>query len=285
VIDPQHTFVRPTDSPQYAKTLDGIKQVALDVVANLKRQILWLESCPRDADEHSQFLMMWEITIATLACELGVAALSLSDATTVRAARVLNRSLIEYGYRLHFYARFPQHAKAHGEQYANWMRAVMQPWKDFQGKLSKNEHKSYRAFANGGPTEYDYPRVHVMMKAMLQNEGLHGGALRRARNRLNVEYAVGSSIAHGSIGAIFDVLLSGKAGGVDYAEYSPHFYAGESIVRTTFALLTLLRALELRRQRDLGSSMHRRALQLAAREFDQTYSIFTYVPWSFDGAW
>jgi hypothetical protein len=283
-IDPKHDFATPeADTPEYTAMLVDVRNAGLDVIANLERQIQRLESLPSTGDEQAQFLTMWEIAIVTLACEVGNAALTLSATPDLRATRILNRSLVEYGYRLHYYARHPDHAKAHGEQFQNWMRAVMGPWKDYRGKLTKAEHKAYRDFANNGSKEYDYPKFALMMKAMLKNEGLRGGDLRRAARALEVEYSVGSALAHASVGVIADVFVRGKEGGVERAQRSSHFYSAESMVRTTFALQTCLRALEYRHERDFGSGMHRRALRLAARHFPQSYSIFTFIPWNLDG--
>jgi hypothetical protein len=120
-----------------------------------------------------------------------------------------------------------------------------------------------------------------MMKALLENMGLRGGELRRVQRKLDVEYSIGSAIAHGSQGAIADIFTRDGSGGIEHHDTSPYFYHAESLVRTAMALLLVLKGLEYRHNRDMGSSLYARDIELRAHEYPESYSIFTFIPWSF----
>jgi hypothetical protein len=118
--------------------------VTNDVIANLGRQCDVLKSLDHIDDEYEQFLLTWEISLITLSREAGAAALTVGVTSHLRAARILNRSIVEYTYRLHYYAKYPEESKRFGEQYGNFVRHVMRPWADYQGRMTKAAFKAYR---------------------------------------------------------------------------------------------------------------------------------------------
>ncbi len=251
-----------------------------EVHANVSRQLERIKELPDPGDEREQFSLTWEMTILTLALDVSGSAVLLAREDQQRAARILNRSLMEYAYRLHHFALRPEEARRFGLQYANFVRHMLRPWGQERGNLVSEEWRSFRAFVSTGSEELGYPNVQRMMASLLANHGLRGGELRRWCRRLEAEYALGSALAHGSQGAIADVFTRSQDGSEPPQHHltSPHFTVANSLMRTTIAMWLILRALECRHKREMGSGLHYRDIALRCGAYPREYSVFTFVP-------
>lgn len=206
-------------------------------------------------------------------------ALTLGRTGELRAARILNRSLIEYAFRLHHYVRTPKDAERDYKRIDLFARRLMRATGDYRGAMSKEQFKAYRRFATAAQEDIPRSQLHQMMRSTLMNFGFSGrGDVKRAMRGVEIEYAVGSAIAHGSEGAIFDVIPIDpeRPGFSRHCLSSERFTPAESLARTTLALIVFLRAMEQHHDAEMGAGMHLRSLKLRMGE-QPKYSFFTYV--------
>jgi hypothetical protein len=150
---------------------------------------------------------MWQIALTTAAWDIAASAISLAIEGELRAARILNRSIFEYGIRLHHYCHEPGDAEGQGSDAIKYLRHVMRAVADAQDDLPPKRAKEFRRFLSEDSAEFRYGQVHMMMRNTLRSFGFSSsGDLKRGVKRLESEYAVSSGVAHGSQGLIFDVF-------------------------------------------------------------------------------
>jgi len=260
-------------------TLDELLAVGEDVRANLKRKIEWIQTTV-EAPAGEEFLQTWEFVLAMLCWDVSGSALRLGRADELRAARILNRSVIEYAFRLHYYARNHGEAEKHFREVDNFMRKVSSASAKYKGDMSAAQLKRYNAFITSGSHKFGYPRSDEMMKATLLNLGHSGKALDVNALYLESGYSIGSAITHGSQGAIFDVIeKTPPPVSIIHHEKSRYFTPFDSLFRTTMSLIVFLKAMEYHHNADMGCSTHARDLELRfMRNGSPKFSVFTHVP-------
>lgn len=261
------------------KTLDELLAVGEDVRSNLKRKIEWIQTSV-EAPAGEEFLQTWELVLAMLCWDVSGSALRLGRADELRAARILNRSVIEYAFRLHYYARNHAEAEKHFREVDNFMRHVSNASAEYKGDMSAAQLKRYNKFISSGSHKFGYPRSDEMMKATLLNLGHSGKALADNTLYLESEYSVGSAITHGSQGAILDVIeKTAPPVTIIHHEKSRHFSAFDSLFRTTMSLIVFLKAMEYHHETDFGCDMHARDIELRfMRNGPPKFSVFSHVP-------
>jgi hypothetical protein len=246
--------------------------------AVLRRTIDWIRdrSFEEGRTEDEKFLMLWQVALLTAAWDIGDSALQLASRDELRAARTLDRSLVEYGYRLHYYARKPEKAVEDGEQFGNYLRHIMRPTGSLQGNFSDKKFKEFRNFISSGSAEVTYPQIHRMMESTLKNLGVSkNGDLRREMRRLEAEYAISSGIAHGSQGLIADVFRLNEETRHHHFK-SAQFDSLHMVVRVITNLILCLTAVEISYKQSKGADMLLRSLELMVHgEAEQSVTVHT----------
>lgn len=187
---------------------------------------------------------MWEVVLVTLAWDVSEAAISEAASGSTRVARGIARWLLEYGARAHFYLRAPDKAHADGDLSLNMLRRVMKPTVDAVAELPKQQKRTFEHFISSGSSEVPYPAVQAMIKAMLKNFNLTQSSVRKFARLLEVEYAFGSGVIHGSQIEFFEVF--GQRDQVlQHHERSSVFFCEDELLRIATCLLVLLHAIEL----------------------------------------
>lgn len=261
-----------------AGALDELFSAGTSVRANLKNRIEWIKTSV-EAPDGEEYLQTWELVLATLCWDVSGPALRLGRDDELRAARILNRTVIEYAFRLNYYIRNPNIAKRHFRQVDNFLRHVMKASATFKGDMTAAQLKEYNKFISSGTHKVNKPTTAEMMEATLLNLGHFGAALDEKRHYLESEYSVGSAVTHGSQGAILDVIKKNPDGSVEYHERSHHFSQFDSLFRTTMSLIVFLKALEYHHNVDMATDMHVRDLELRfMRNGPPKFSVFNHVP-------
>jgi hypothetical protein len=257
-------------------TTDDYKRVAEEIRATLLSRVQWLqEKQTADNEERVKYLLMWQLALVTAAWDVSGSAIRLAMESELRAARILNRSIFEYGLRLHHYAHEPEDAVQHGAEALNYLRHVMRPTGSDAGDMSKKRFKEFRTFLTSGSAELSYPQIHRMMKNMLRTFGFEAaGDIKRGVKRLEAEYAVSSAIAHGSQGLIFDVFRKDDSPSIHHLR-SPWFSTEESLLRTMSSLLLCLTGLEIHFSLSMGTDMHMRSIDLMFLGAHETARVYT----------
>lgn len=214
----------------------------------------WLERDQPELSENEQFVRTWHLTLLTVAADIAPTAVSAASNESTRAARILNRSLLEYGCRAHHYHRAPDKAAVDGLFAQNMGRKIMHPTRDIKGKMSDEQFTGFKSFMNSGDRDVPFPAVQAMMKDALRNFGLNGSTTRKVMRWLDVEYTIGSGIIHGSQAAILDSFIKAPSG-IERLAKTPHFTAKDEISRTILALLFLLAAVEMHYNMDFTARM------------------------------
>ncbi len=220
--------------------------------------------------------MLWQVALLTAAWDIGDSALQLASRYELRAARIVDRSLVEYGYRLHHYARKPDEAVEDGKQFENYLRHIMRPTGNLQGDFSDTKFKRFRRFISSGSAEVTYPQVHRMMESTLKNLGVSkGGDRKREMRRLEAEYAISSGVAHGSQGLIADVFRLNEETRHHHFK-SAQFDSLHMVVRIITNLILCLTAVEIAYRQSKGSDMLLRSLELMVDgEAEQSVTVYT----------
>lgn len=200
--------------------------------------------------DDEQYVRMWHLTLLTLAHEVSEALITCVT-TSTRAARMLNRSLLEYATRAHTYHRAPDRAACDGLQAQNMSRKIMHPTRDVKGDMTDAQFKVFQHYMNSGSLEVQFPRVHEMMKDMLRNFGLSNSETRKFTRWLDSEYTIASGLVHGSQAAILDCFVKGSAG-VERLQRSSHFDEKAETRRATLALMCLVSAMEMHYNKAFG---------------------------------
>lgn len=237
--------------------LSSLTVAATNVRQSVHTAMGWLRRLPGAETEREKHLWLWECVLTSLAWDISEAAISLSAFGSVRAARALNRLLLEYAARVHHYLYSPERAEADGALAENALRRAMKP--TASAAAQDDRLKDLAAFVSSGSNDVSYPKVHEMLKAMLRNCELTSSDVRRYGRWLEAEYFLGSGIIHGSQIVLFDVV-TGEGGGLDFNDRSTTFSRLDEMLRTVTNLLMLLSALQRRHRRDFGAAVHVEAL-------------------------
>ena len=256
--------------------LNDYLRLGAEVRANLDRRIDWLAN-EYAAPPGQEFTTAWELTLLTLCWDVSGSVFRLADLDELRSARILCRSLLEYGLRMHHYVRNPEDARDDYERIEKFAQKMMRATADFQGDMDKKQFAAYRKFASAALQKSPQrKKIQGMMESVLLNLGYSGAELKSYIQHLDIEYGIGSAIAHGSEGSILDVLPSISSGEVLHAKTSTRFSAIECATRAIMSMLLLMQAAELHHSADFGRSLHLRSLKLLMGA-PQKYTFFSYV--------
>jgi hypothetical protein len=132
---------------EYAAIANDLRATVYNCVESLReRQHRLME----EADKH---LVMWQIALLTGAWDVSSAAVMLVSSNELRSARILDRTLSEYGFRLHQYTRKRERAVEDGEQFSNFIRHIMRPTSELRADMTDAEFKAFRSFISSGSAE------------------------------------------------------------------------------------------------------------------------------------
>jgi hypothetical protein len=223
---------------------------ARDVLRELIKRLELAEN--PEGDEQRGFVYTWHLTLTTVAWDISEAALNLGLSGSVRAARMLNRSLAEYAFRAHRYGRSPQSASRDGSKASAMARKVMLPTKAIRGEMTDSQYSAFRAYLEAGPTQVTFEKLRKLMCATVEAFAVRGRAFDEFLQWFEVEYTLGSGLIHGSIVAILDVFRKGANKQVERGERSLHFKREDELARTITCLIVLIAAVEFYHDADFG---------------------------------
>jgi hypothetical protein len=219
----------------------------------LRELINWLEALENpQADDERGFVYTWQLTLATIAWDVSEAALTLGSTGSIRAARMLNRSLAEYAFRAHRYGRSPRSALKDGSMAAATARKVMLPTKKIRGEMMDAQYAAFKEYLEAGPTQVTFQKVRKLMTATLHAFGVQQKTFDVFLQWFEVEYTLGSGLIHGSIIAILDSFRKGSDRRIERGERSLHFQRDDELVRTISCLVVLIAAVEFYHGTDFG---------------------------------
>jgi hypothetical protein len=224
----------------------------LDTRKALLNIIQWLETLEPGNDESRGYVFLWHVALATIAWDVSEAALELGANGSVRAARMLNRSLVEYAFRAHRYGQSPTTAMKHGMQAAAMARQIMLPTKQIRGQMSDEQHAAFQKYLEAGPSHVTFGKVRKLMSATISMLGIKQHDFDQVMRWLEVEYTLGSGLIHGSLVTVLDVFRKGVGSRAERSDRSLHFRREDELIRTSTALLVLIAAIELYQKANLG---------------------------------
>jgi hypothetical protein len=243
-----------------------------EIRATVHRELAHVrEKWKAEVGDREKSTLMWKVALLTAAWDVSEGAVSLCDTNQHRAARILDRSLSEYAYRLHHYMRRPEQAETDAEQYRNYLRKILKPTRDVRDDLTDDEFEKLQAFLTEGGTAVKYETMRAMMGDALRNLGMVEKLIPKSLDELEVEYAVSSGVAHGSQGLLGDVFRKTEDDS-GYHERSAWFRSSNVAIRIgCHLILALIGA----RQID-AAAMHMRSLTLLIdNEPNQSVQVYT----------
>lgn len=213
---------------------------------------------PRNSDD--RFRIMWPTLLAVLAADIGPAAIELGQHGSVRAARILNRSLLEYAGRLHYYHRHWDEAVEHGKESDNLLRRIAKPLASAQGREPRL--KAAKAFVEAGSTSATMLRFGEMERAMCENFDLPPSLMGQYVLWLEADYALSTFFSHGSGGALYEAFgRSEESERVGVRRSAVAFHRFDEVLRSGVCMIVLLAGIEMQCGRDFGGLALRDELQ------------------------
>ena len=244
-----------------SSTVEALAAFGFQARKVLLELIKWLERVENPTgDEERGFVYTWHLTLTTIAWDVSEAAINLGSSGSVRAARMLNRSLSEYAFRAHRYGRSPQSALRDGSKASAMARKVMLPTKTIRGGMSDSQYAAFKAYLEAGPTQVTFEKLRKTMCATVEAFTVSGQAFDKFLQWFEVEYTLGSGLIHGSIVAILDVFRKGTGTRVERGERSLHFKREDELARTITCLIVLIAAVEFYHDADFGGRQLVKAL-------------------------
>lgn len=227
-----------------------LKAVAIDIRQSLYTAHQFLLALPPYTDERDVDLWMWHAALTTLAWDISDVAITVAaESSSLRAARALNRILVEYAARVHLYLNYPHLAELHLDQAPNMLRRVMKP----AAANPKNDPNldAVKALVQSGTTKAKQPTSREMFTALV--ETFIGDPAERDPyiEFLEAEYALGSAYVHGSQVTFFDL-----ADGNTVHARTRVLHRQAELMRCATAMLVLLAGLERHHKRDFGVEGH-----------------------------
>jgi hypothetical protein len=146
------------ESPQVIErktiTFGDYKSLLGEIRSITRRELALLrEEWKAQSGDTAKSISMWRIALLTGVSE---GAMALCESSQYRAARILDRSLSEYAYRLHHYMRHPERAEIDAEQYRNYLRKILKPIQDVRGDMTDERFETFPAFLAEGGTSVRY---------------------------------------------------------------------------------------------------------------------------------
>jgi hypothetical protein len=205
-----------------------------------------------EPDDQRKSVHVWHLVLTTMAYDVSEAALSLGAQGSVRAARMLNRSLTEYAFRAHQYRCEPGQAEEDMAQAPAMARKLMLPTRNIMGHMTPDEHAKFKAYLDAGPSKVTLGRIRDLMIATLTSLAVGPKTFDEYVEWLQVEYTLGSGLLHGDMVGLLDVFRKGEENRAERGERSLHFVRQDELIRTITALILLIAAIELFNDADLG---------------------------------
>ncbi len=205
-----------------------------------------------EPDDQRKSVHVWHLVLTTVAYDVSEAALSLGAHGSVRAARMLNRSLTEYAFRAHRYRCGPGRAEEDAAQASAMARKLMLPTRNVMGHMTPDEHAKFTAYLDAGPSKIALGRIRELLVATLTSLNVGPETFGEYLEWLQVEYTLGSGLLHGDMVALLDVFRKGNENRAERGERSLHFTRQDELIRTVTALILLIAAIELFNGADLG---------------------------------
>lgn len=218
-----------------------------------------------ETSEQRKYVLLWQLTLATVAWDVSESAIAIGATGSVRAARLLNRCLTEYAYRCHQYSTSPQRAEKDGAQATAMARKLMTPARQsLQQTMAVEEFAAFKAYLEDGSNEVVFTKLRKMMNATLSRMGVSDTSREEYLAWMEVEYTIGSGMVHGSQVAVLDTFRKGTVGSLERGERSLHFQRTDELTRTAASLILLIAAIELYHNDDFGG---RNLVHRMEREF------------------
>jgi hypothetical protein len=261
------------EDDRLAQTIpEDYSALVCEIRATMHRELALLrEQWTAQVGDREKSILMWRVALLTAVWDVSEGAISMCGSSQYRAARILDRSLSEYAYRLHYYMRHPERAEMDAEQYRNYLRKILKPTQDVRGDMTDDKFESLQVFLAEGGTAVRYETTRAMREDALQNLGMTEKFIPKFLDHLDVEYAVSSGIAHGSQGLLGDVFRKTEDDS-GYHERSAWFRSSNLAIRIGCHLILALIGVG---QAD-AAAMHMRSLNLLIdNEPDQSVQIYT----------
>ena len=150
-----------------------------------------------EATDQERAVYMWQVALLASLWDVSNAAIRSCESNDMRAARILDRSLSEYAYNLHFYARYPIKALDSAKQYETYLRKILKPTAPLQGDMTDEQFAAFKAFVSSGSTFVSYEKTREIRKAAVENLGILPDYIDTALDHLDSEYSISSGIASG----------------------------------------------------------------------------------------
>lgn len=233
-------------------SLEKYMPLANQAQLKLHDAVVWLSKHPLFPTDAEKLHWMWDCVLVTVALDLSEGATQLSYSGSLRAARSLNRSLLEYSARIHHYARHPDRAAVDGALALNMVRRIMGP----VASINDPRLDDVRRLVQSGSHDVPFPNVQIMIRSMLKNYNLTSSGTRHFGRWLETEYSLGSGIIHGSQILFLDVFSSHSTdlpGGL-ISHRSRFLERLDEMLRTITCNIAMLYALEIRYREFFGSN-------------------------------
>ncbi len=216
----------------------------------MHRATSYLVQLPTRETEREKCVWFWHMVLVTLAWDVANVAIAAAfDLPSIRAARILNRSLLEYAARTHLYICSPDLAEAHVAQAENMLRRVVRPVAEWQP--SDEALQAMRDLVARGDTRAQQPRGRDMFEALVANFIADPDQRPPYVDSLEGEYMLATSYVHGSQISFFDVV-NGPTGQVHPRTRS--LLRDAEALRCITCMLTLLAGLQIHYRTDFQVS-------------------------------
>ena len=218
--------------------------IAHDARNALAAAVSHLFEMPEIRDEKALHVWMWAICLTVLAHDVSDAAIAVSSSSdSLRAARILNRSLGEYAARQCLYFRDAELAHAQFGEALAMLRRVVKPL----GKSRPNQPLSeFAHLLNSGTTKASQPKTVVMFEAQVIMLAPNSPKIALYVEFLEAEYALSTGFAHGSQATFFDLSNEGSV----FAR-TRSLHRTSEILRCVASMIAIVRAIEIHFEIDL----------------------------------
>lgn len=236
-------------APQMETIIDDLRSLVTDVNARIQAIVEYWYQAEEPNDFETKAWRIWNITLGTLACDVGSAAAGEAATGSLRASDILSRSLFEYYARIAYYEAFPKKSVTANREAAEIMRRLTAQQLSYVKHALPSDLRDWIEQQGSAVTPQ---QLRNMLEDMLRAIG----ATDEARQNFIDEYYLGfyfvaSFVAHGSQGSILDVL-DGVAAEADdriwvsLATVRPDALRVPTLYRIAHILIRILQVMEKR---------------------------------------
>jgi len=230
------------------KIIFGLES-ALDLLISLNSQI---------TDEQRLSVWCWHTALTALARDISDDTLTSCLNGSLRAARILNRSVLEYAARIHYYTSMPEEAENDTADLQAMVRRIVKPVAQSSG--TDVELAFMRQFYSSGTTRAKQPLTDRMLAALVNNLTSDKEQRKLGFNFLEAEYSLATAYAHGSQAYFLDAFGMDDQGTKDLNRHSRSLKRESEVLRLCSSLISILVGLELFHQMDFSAKVFSKLL-------------------------